>query len=76
MNYKSKTSINCKPNKKLFKLWWQGLNEQPWELRHWDREWEMLEKLMFVSHIKHTQRKINGSTSFTIDNMYYVNFRI
>ena len=22
------------------------------------------------------QRKINGSTSFTIDNMYYVNFRI
>ena len=31
---------------------------------------------MFVSHTKHTQRKINGSTSFAIDNMYNVNFRI
>ena len=31
---------------------------------------------MFVSHIKHTQWKINGSTSFIIDNMYYVNFKI
>ena len=29
-----------------------------------------------ISHTKHTQRKINGSTSFTIDNMYYVNFKI
>ena len=36
----------------------------------------MLEKYMFVSHTKHTQRKINGSTSFAIDNIYYVNFRI
>ena len=34
------------------------------------------EKYMFVSHTKHTQRKINGSTSFAIDNMYYVSFRI
>ena len=33
-------------------------------------------KHMFVSHTKHTQRKINESTSFTIDNIYYVNFRI
>ena len=31
---------------------------------------------MFVSHTKHMQQKINESTSFTIDNMYYVNFRI
>ena len=31
---------------------------------------------MFVSHTKHTQWKINGSTSFAIDNMYNVNFRI
>ena len=31
---------------------------------------------MFVSHKKHTQQKINGSTSFAIDNMYYANFRI
>ena len=31
---------------------------------------------MFVSHTKHTQWKINGSTSFAINNMYYVNFRI
>ena len=29
-----------------------------------------------VSHTKHSQRKINGSTSFAIDNMYYVNFKI
>ena len=33
-------------------------------------------KTWFVSHTKHTQRKNNGFTSFTIDNMYYVNFRI
>ena len=33
-------------------------------------------KTQFVSHTKHTQRKINGSTSFIIDNTYYVNFRI
>ena len=33
-------------------------------------------KTWFVSHTKHTQQKINGSTSFEIDNMYYVNFRI
>ena len=33
-------------------------------------------KTWFVSHTKDTQRKINGSTSFAIDNMYYVNFRI
>ena len=31
---------------------------------------------MFISHTKYTQRKISGSTSFAIDNMYYVNFRI
>ena len=36
----------------------------------------ILEKYMFVSHTKHTQRKINESTSFAIDNMYNVNFRI
>ena len=36
----------------------------------------MLEKHIFVSHTKHTQRKINGSISFAIDNMYYANFRI
>ena len=33
-------------------------------------------KYMFVSHTKHMQRKINGSTSFAIDNMYNVSFRI
>ena len=37
---------------------------------------EVLEKYMSVSHIKHTRRKINGFTSFAIDNMHYVNFRI
>ena len=26
-------------------------------------------------HTKHTQQKINGSTSFVTDNMYHVNFR-
>ena len=31
---------------------------------------------MFVSHTKHTQQKINKSTSFAFDNMYYVNFII
>ena len=31
---------------------------------------------MFVLHTKHTLWKINESTSFAIDNMYYVNFRI
>ena len=36
----------------------------------------LLEKYMFVSHTKHTQQKINESTSFAIDNMYYVSFRI
>ena len=36
----------------------------------------LLEKYMFVSHTKHTQWKINGSTTFAINNMYYVNFRI
>ena len=36
----------------------------------------LLVKHMFVSHTKYTQRKINGSTSFAINNMYYVNFRI
>ena len=35
-----------------------------------------MEKYMFVPHTNHTQRKINGSTSYAIDNMYYVNFRI
>ena len=33
-------------------------------------------KTWFVSHTKYTQRKINGSTSFAINNMYYINFRI
>ena len=36
----------------------------------------MLKKYMFISYTKYTRRKINGSISFTIDNMYYVNFRI
>ena len=36
----------------------------------------LMEKYMFVSHIKHTQWKIDRSTSFEIDNMYYVNFKI
>ena len=36
----------------------------------------ILEKYMFVSHIKHTQRKINKFTSFAIDNMYHVSFKI
>ena len=36
----------------------------------------MLEKYIFVSHTKLMQQKINGSTSFAIDNMYYVNFGI
>ena len=35
-----------------------------------------MEKYMFASHTRHTQRKINESTSFAIDNMYYVNFII
>ena len=37
---------------------------------------KLLEKHTFVSHTKHTQQKINRSTSFVIDIMYYVNFRI
>ena len=36
----------------------------------------LMEKYKFVSHTQHMQRKINGSTSFTIDNMCYVNFKI
>ena len=36
----------------------------------------MLEKHMFLSHTKHTQQKINRSTSFAIDNIYHANFRI
>ena len=36
----------------------------------------MLKKYMFVSHTKYTQQKINEFTSFAIDNMYYVSFRI
>ena len=36
----------------------------------------LLEKYMFISHKKHTQRKINGSILFAIDNMYYISFRI
>ena len=47
------------------------------QIRNWRLLWyQMLEKYMFVSHTKHTQQKINWSTSFAIDNMYYVNFRI
>ena len=46
--------------------------ERLWSLGRY----RLLEKYMFVSHTKHTQRKNNGSTSFTIDNIYYVNFRI
>ena len=34
----------------------------------------MIDTYMFVLHTKHMQRKINGSTLFAIDNMYYVNF--
>ena len=37
---------------------------------------EMQGKHMLVSHTKHRQQKINGSTSFAIGNMYYVNFNI
>ena len=37
---------------------------------------ETIGKTQFVSHTKHTQWKINEFTSFAIDNMYYVNFRI
>ena len=33
-------------------------------------------KTYFVSHTKRTQLKINGFTSFAIDNIYYVNFKI
>ena len=36
----------------------------------------MLKKYMFVLHTKYMQQKINGCTSFVIDNMYYVSFRI
>ena len=36
----------------------------------------LLEKYMFISHKKHTQRKINGFILFAIDNMYYITFRI
>ena len=36
----------------------------------------LLEKYIFVSHTNHMQRKINGSTSFAIDNMHYVSFKI
>ena len=36
----------------------------------------VLEKYMFVSRTKNMQRKNSGSTSFTIDNMCYINFRI
>ena len=46
--------------------------ERLWSLGRY----RLLEKYMFVSHTKHTQRKNNGSTSFTIDNIYYLNFRI
>ena len=37
---------------------------------------KLMEKCILVMQTKHMQRKINGSTSFAIDNMYYVNFRI
>ena len=37
---------------------------------------KLMEKCIFVMQTKHMQRKINGSTSFAIDNMYYINFRI
>ena len=33
-------------------------------------------KTWFVLHTKHMQWKINGSTSFAIDNIYYLNLRI
>ena len=32
--------------------------------------------IAYKTYTNHTQWKINGSTSFAIDNMYYVNFRI
>ena len=41
-----------------------------------DCEKYLLENHMFVSHTKQTQRKIIGFTSFAIDNMHYVSFRI
>ena len=37
---------------------------------------KLMEKCIFVMQTKHMQRKINGSTSFAIDNMYYISFRI
>ena len=37
---------------------------------------EIVGKTWFISHTKHTQRNINRFTSFAIDNMYYVNFKI
>ena len=38
----------------------------------------LLEKYMFVSHTRHTQQKINRSTSFAIDNkiLEYKNKRV
>ena len=57
---------------------WQRVGV-PWGIwRHmgmWD-DVQFVGKTLFVSHTKHTQQNINGSTSFTIDNMYYLNFRI
>ena len=45
------------------------------QIRNWKSLlYQLLEKHMFVSHTNHTQRKINGFTSFAIDNMYYVSF--
>ena len=35
-----------------------------------------MDKIHVCITYKHTQLKINGSTSFVIDNMYYVSFRI
>ena len=37
---------------------------------------KLLEKYMFYRIQKIHNKKINGFTSFAIDNMYYVNFRI
>ena len=38
--------------------------------------WRWWKNTCFVLHTKHMQWKINKSTSFAIDNMYYVNLRI
>ena len=46
------------------------------QIRNWRPLWyQLLEKHIFILHTRHTQQKINGSTLFAINNMYYANFR-